>query len=380
MVKFKSKIKNSTLYVRSKLSKEEEINEKELNFLSNNFIRGFLKPELIKRKTIEYTGPAGISLYDHIKEPISKYEFFVLIEQIIEIVRKIERKNLFLNKVVFDMRYIFINKATKELQFIYLPLVSTHYSVDVLGFIESVIYLLNPLKEQNTDYLTDFSFTLKDMKSFDADLIESIILKMDRKAVNTVKKQGTGSGFMTDKPIDYYKHYSYRHSENDASFDDEKTGLLEEYEDTELLDEYDAEATGLLVEDNYEDTGLLSDDDCPTGLLNEEDEYEGTGLLNDCDCFPTLYRILTEENISIDKPVFRLGKEKSYVDFFISNNNAISRSHADIITRGKRYYIIDLNSKNKTYVNGQAVPVKCEIELFNGDLVKLANEEFVFKA
>ena len=376
MVKFKSKVKNSTLYVRSKLSKDEEINEREIELLSHNYIRGLLKPELIKKRTIEYTGPVGISLYDHLKEPISKYEFFILIEQIIEIVRKINRKKLFLNKVVFDLRYVFINKATKELQFIYLPLMTCHESIDVLKFIESVVYSLNPMKDQNSDYVTDFSFALKDVKTFDADMIERIILKMDRKAVNTVKKQGTGSGFMTDKPIDYFNHYSSKFDERTRSSDGEDTALLEEDEATGLLEE--DEATGLLEEDDFEATGLLTDDDEATGLLVEDDEATGL-LVENHTHFPTMYRILTEETFEINKPVFRLGKERSYVDFFISNNNAISRSHADIITRGDRFFIMDLNSKNKTYINQQAVPPKCEVELFDGDLVKLANEEFVFR-
>lgn len=39
---------------------------------------------------------------------------------------------------------------------------------------------------------------------------------------------------------------------------------------------------------------------------------------------------------------------------------------------------MDLNSKNKTYVNNQQVPAQQEIEVSNGDCLKLANEEFIF--
>ena len=66
------------------------------------------------------------------------------------------------------------------------------------------------------------------------------------------------------------------------------------------------------------------------------------------------------------------------MDYFVSNNNAVSRSHADIITRGKKYFILDLNSKNRTYINDQMIPIQCEIEIRNGDHLKLGNEEFVF--
>ena len=96
--------------------------------------------------------------------------------------------------------------------------------------------------------------------------------------------------------------------------------------------------------------------------------------------YPTLFRIMTQETISINKPVFRLGKERSYVDYFVTNNNAVSRSHADIITRGGRYYVIDLNSKNHTYVNDKMTTPQTETELHFGDRLTLGNEEFIFQA
>lgn len=46
--------------------------------------------------------------------------------------------------------------------------------------------------------------------------------------------------------------------------------------------------------------------------------------------------------------------------------------------QGMRYFIIDLNSKNKTYVNGQAIPVQVETEIYDGCQIRLENEEFTF--
>ena len=64
----------------------------------------------------------------------------------------------------------------------------------------------------------------------------------------------------------------------------------------------------------------------------------------------------------------------------MTNNGAGSRNHADIITRGNRHFVMDLNSKNRTFINGKVIPVREETEIFNGDSLKLANEEFVFYA
>lgn len=94
--------------------------------------------------------------------------------------------------------------------------------------------------------------------------------------------------------------------------------------------------------------------------------------------YPKLRRIKTNDIIEINKPRFRIGKEKSYVDYFISDNTAISRSHADIVTNGKECYIVDMNSTNHTYVNGAMIHSGVEVKLESGSSVKLANEEFEF--
>lgn len=95
---------------------------------------------------------------------------------------------------------------------------------------------------------------------------------------------------------------------------------------------------------------------------------------------PYLIRKKTDERIPLNKPVFRIGKEKSYVDYFISDNTAISRSHANIIMREGKYYVMDTNSTNHTFVNGQLLQSNVETEISHGAVVKLANEEFEFRA
>lgn len=59
---------------------------------------------------------------------------------------------------------------------------------------------------------------------------------------------------------------------------------------------------------------------------------------------PYLLRIKNNERIELNKPVFRIGKERSYVDYFVSDNTAVSRSHANIINKDNEFYIVDTNS------------------------------------
>lgn len=93
---------------------------------------------------------------------------------------------------------------------------------------------------------------------------------------------------------------------------------------------------------------------------------------------PYLVRLKNGEKVLVDKPRFRIGKEKSYVDYFIGDNTAISRSHADIIVKGDSYFLVDLNSTNHTFVNGAMLQGNAEVQIKNGNRIRLANEDFDF--
>ena len=86
----------------------------------------------------------------------------------------------------------------------------------------------------------------------------------------------------------------------------------------------------------------------------------------------------TGEKIVIDKSDFRIGREKNYVDFCIDDNSSVGRNHAEIIQKDGAYFIRDLRSLNFTRVNGEKVSPSIEVELWDNDIISLANEEFEF--
>lgn len=378
-MKIKMKKKDCHLVIKAKAAFGESIDEKELDRFARIYLRGFLKPRLIKKNQIEYTGPIGISLFERLKRPLTKRDFLFIIEQIVVAVQKLQANSMPLNNLLMNIQYVYINEVTKEVQFIYVP-VTPSSNGNIVELIESIVYSINPAEENDKDFVSRFVYFFKALKPFDINKVEAFVAKEDRSVVNTIKKQNAGqSGFMTNKPQHYYDHYD----EKKKGFEDEPTGLLSEAEDDD--------PTGLLIEDD-DPTGLLTNDSEATGLLiNNDDEEEATGLLSSDDeatgllvdnnanvRFPTLFRVLTGETISVNKPVFRIGKERSYVDYFVTNNIAVSRSHADIVTRGNRYFVIDLNSKNHTYINDRELPIHYETEIIDGDRLRLGNEEFVF--
>lgn len=94
---------------------------------------------------------------------------------------------------------------------------------------------------------------------------------------------------------------------------------------------------------------------------------------------PFLIRSKNNERIPLNKAVFRIGKEKSYVDYFVSDNTAVSRSHADIISKNGEYFIQDNNSTNHSYVNNIMIPSNTPVQLEDGYTFALANDVFKFE-
>lgn len=101
-----------------------------------------------------------------------------------------------------------------------------------------------------------------------------------------------------------------------------------------------------------------------------EDKYVPSGYLR---------REKTGEEIRIDGNVFHIGRERSFVNYFIPDNPTISKSHADVINREGKFYLKDTNSKNHTYINGQMLTSNQEYEIQNGDTVMFANEKYEFR-
>lgn len=393
MAKYKVKTRGYQLVVKAKLTLREKLDERQFTLFSGKNIRGLLKAKRLGRNAVQYSGPIGISLAERLKKPIVKYDFLFIMEQVVYIFQKLKANSLAASSVVLDLGHVFINETTKEVLFIYLPLEQAGQETDIFAFMESIIYSAISAQEEDMDYISRFVYFIKSLNVYDGEKIERFISGEDKTVVSTIKRHDARkSSSVTGKPAAHNKQYDSRKTEAARLLDhEEATGLLDHGEATGLLDHEEAtgllgyeEATGLL--DHEEATGLLGHEEA-TGLLEEEEatgllveEEEATALLQEEDHRDaSLCMLRTYEVILISKSVFRVGKESKYADYVVRDNDKVSRSHADIITRGSRYFIMDLNSTNGTYINGRQIPARQEVEVFNGDCLKLANEEFEFR-
>ena len=93
-----------------------------------------------------------------------------------------------------------------------------------------------------------------------------------------------------------------------------------------------------------------------------------------------LYRCSTKESFEIKGDVVRVGRNPAVSEICISGNRGIGRIHAVLYVREGQVYIVDNNSKNKTYVDGEALtPGGAPVMLLSGSKIRFGTEEFEFR-
>lgn len=123
-----------------------------------------------------------------------------------------------------------------------------------------------------------------------------------------------------------------------------------------------------------------SESTCYRATMSALDEVNGgTGdssgqkiVLTDMDCPQISFQIQLAQN----QPV-TIGR-KDVSDVMIGHHSTVSARHCAIFMRGKRFFVMDLQSKNGTYLNGRRI--SGEEEIRPGDVLCLGDMRLLFQA
>ena len=142
-----------------------------------------------------------------------------------------------------------------------------------------------------------------------------------------------------------------------------------DFDDLLYWNDIEPKKTDVLMQQpvNNGETGVLDPAYWDTLLNNSKREAN--------DGYPRLVNSSTRKEVVVDKDNFWIGKGD--VDMPV-NRDTISRRHAELITKGTHYFIMDNNSTNKTYVDGKAIVPNASVEIYNGARIKFADEEYQF--
>ena len=329
MSKLKVSIKKSTVTAMMKAGRKERINETELSQLARIKPCGIMHVTKTKKDSVIYTCPANINLTDRLKKAISKYDFFFMMEQIVIMVQDVYNNGLNVNSVRFNMDDVYINEMTKEMYFIYFPIVGGQESADIVGFIENIIYTMTPVINEDTNYISRFMYYVRSFHGFNGNAIEKYISREERAVVNVLKN---------------------------------KAVTMQQTMQQQIMQQ--------VMQGSMDGTTVLSDDGISVQQIQQMQPVNYH--------FASLTRQVTGEKIELGKPSFVLGKNPEKSDYAIADNTNISRVHAVITMRNGRYYVMDQNSTNGTFINGRIIKAGQETEILPGDCLMLANEEFIF--
>jgi ribosomal protein L37E len=375
--------------VANKLAPSESVNERELKVVANGMIESLIpmKTEKSRKGFVIKSTIAGMdSLQSIFSGAVSKDLFLDIVLQVIAIVKECERNLMNVNNLMLDEEYMFLDRKTQKVKCVFWPIINNENVFEAAAFFRDLPFRVVFTKGENHDYTTKYLQYFKVQPSFSIKSFEKLIHELlDQKPLtgsapfgnrqrlsNEPKGNSVTIGSNTNPTHNPLKtclhcgHETLQHAKYCMSCGSPLYAVREMQ--NQVLDI--SEVLG--IKDYVTETTVLGEDDFDNGTTVLDSDQFGEPT------FPYLIRERTEEKITVDKPNFRIGKEKSFCDYFVANNNAISRSHADIISKEGRYYIIDHNSTNKTYVDDRVIPVKQEVEIFSGTKVKLANEEFVF--
>lgn len=330
MSKLKVSIKKSTVTAMMKAGRKERINETELSQLARIKPCGIMHVTKTKKDSVIYTCPANINLTDRLKKAISKYDFFFMIEQIVIMVEDVYNNGLNVNSVRFNMDDVYINEMTKEIYFIYFPIVGGQESADIVGFIENIIYTMTPVINEDTNYISRFMYYVRSFHGFNGNAIEKYISREERAVVNVLKNKAVT--------------------------------MQQQIMQQQIMQQ--------VMQGSMDGTTVLSDDGISVQQIQQMQPVNYH--------FASLTRQVTGEKIELGKPSFVLGKNPEKSDYAVADNTNISRVHAVITMRNGRYYVMDQNSTNGTFINGRIIKAGQETEILPGDCLMLANEEFIF--
>ncbi|MEW8985779.1 MAG: FHA domain-containing protein [Bacillus sp. (in: firmicutes)] len=399
--------------VTNRLVQPEAINERELNSIAGKLLETLIpvNTETTKKGIVLKSAIVDmIPLQAYFSGVVTKKMFLDVAMQLIDIVQECKKNLMNENNLMLDFDYIFLNPRTKKLKCIFWPIVDNQNPHIPSEFFKDFPFRVVFTKHENHAYVTNYLQFFQNHAPFSIYGFEKLILELTDKSIedksylptDSVRLHGNknqsnklagekgNTGNIAYNPFGQQNHATLPEKSKSSApcpkcggVNDETANFCVSCGSPLMVGKENVlEPLAAVKIDPSPQTKTKTRTFSETTVLCAEGFDNGTTVLGaealEEPTFPYLIREKTQEKILVDKPSFRIGKERRYCDYFVADNNAVSRSHADILTKAGRYYIVDNNSTNKTYVDGRVVPVQKEIEIFSGTKLKLANEEFAF--
>lgn len=413
------------------VDENEKIDNVSIGMMRNNDIKYLLPIDIIMHDSMtefKYKTEKLKNLDEYLSEELTKEDLLDVFENICKAVKDIEEYLLGEAQLILENRYIFIDNG--NIKMILLPLYDRRNNLSILEFFKNLLIYMMVKNNKAANFAADISRQLSDEESFSCNKFLQLISQIKQKKhienfditmpenrsdfkerrINNIEESfGTlkpdYSGYSkraqapvnTQSPVNTFKSVNNNPVSNlDSDVKLENSFLIPgkdepvnvgtvSHKEVKVKKKFSffgkkKEKEVSVVDNKTEASKLYSNNFAETTVLQSSDRFAETTLLglsvNVLNAFLIWKR--TGEKILIDKSSFKIGREKSYVDFCINDNSSVGRNHAEIVRKDGTFFIRDLKSLNFTMVNGEKVSSSVEVELWDNDIISLSNEEFEF--
>lgn len=338
--------KNGTpRYFSAKLGWKEQFDPKEIEMLLAGAVPALIPPLAVqgrKNNVLQYDVTSYTTLEFYLTCILSREQFLELLDQLIALFRRMQSIYLNYKNLILDFNQAYVLLADRSVHMIYLPLRDSKREASISEFFRKLAQTVNRSTYELVMLVNEIVSFLDRPTPFSLNEFEQFLHKDRTIRGNTPAqnpKPGASQRYMDERPSDK----SYDPLAKDST-------VIPEYGGTVILGEQGG--TVILGEDPWKVPPVLH--------------------------HAFLVRTRTKARIEIKGSAFRVGKEAGRVDYCITDNPAISRVHTEILQHDGQYFVRDLKSTNKTYLNSCALTPGEENVLRSGDVLRLGNEEFTF--
>ncbi len=371
MVKYKIEREGGQTLLVIQGQKGQQISQREYYALNRGQIGGLLHAEVVQKSNafkINYNISGYISLREFLFNPLNKASFAKLLNNILNNLKALQKAYFNQQYILMDMNAAMVNPATQEVSFVYVPITFFESGTNLKDFLLSIIQCCSFVPGENTDYVREYIRILNSGINFSIFDLEEYIKTLNGPVFKAESKKCTKCGAVLQPNVNFCSSCGAKlvglNKSNIQGIYDPLQGHSAPKEQP-MPAEPDVPATPALIFSetvansclNYNAVPMAKEQPAPAKLM--------------------LIRRKTNEQIPVSALVFRIGKDPYKMNYVIADNSAISRSHAEVKFIDNKWLIADLNSTNKTYLNDQVLYPNMGVELKNGMVIRLANEEFI---
>lgn len=323
---------------------QDEVDLYNTSFVGNNC---FCHEELIDgQKTLTYSIPAMVTMKQFMAKKIHKDELIDIMFSITDQMMFIKANEMALGKIILSTGYMYVDMENMSVQLIFLPIDKPMDKCNMEKFVREFVNKLNFANKKASDCGYELIKFFDDNKTFYLSEFYKFIVELKKDSVDPALAEASATSKGQRANIDPVMMAS---TQNVGSFK-----LAKELRDYSSMD----------IGFDDDDSDLTS----TTVLTGMSKTKKG----------PSIVRTRTGEKIEIDKPLFCIGKSANGVDYQVTDNSSISRRHAYIVKVNGLYYLRDNKSTNHTYIDGKMIKSGTDVPLVDGNIFKLADEEFTF--